>query len=252
MKPRYTALSMLIPALLLTAQAQAAIGLDRTRAILDGNTDAVSMTLTNNSEQSPYLAQAWVENAQGDKITSPLVTLPPVQRINPGKQSQVRVQALPAVKALPQDRESVYYFNVREIPPKSDKPNSLQVALQTRIKLFYRPAAIVPTKQQLDNPWQNQITLKHEGKGYRVINPTPYYITLIDVTSSQHGSSIKPFEPIMVPPKDSMMLGLDSAALGATPWITYINDYGGRPQLALDCGSAGCSVNLKRTEEAAG
>lgn len=251
MKTRYTILSMMIPVLLLATNAQAAIGLDRTRAILDGNTDAVSMTLTNNSEQSPYLAQAWIENTQGEKISSPLVTLPPVQRINPGKQSQVRVQALPAVKSLPQDRESVYYFNVREIPPKSDKPNSLQVALQTRIKLFYRPASIVPTKEQMDNPWQMQLTLKREGKGYRVVNPTPYFITIIDVTSSQHGSSIKPFEPIMVPPKDSMMLGLDSAALGASPWLTYINDYGGRPQLALDCAQDECKVNAKKTDNAA-
>ncbi len=33
-------------------------------------------------------------------------------------------------KNLPQDRETVYYFNLREIPPKSNKPNTLQIALQ--------------------------------------------------------------------------------------------------------------------------
>jgi P pilus assembly chaperone PapD len=48
----------------------------------------------------------------------------------------VKVQALPAAKSLPQDRETVYYFNLREIPPRSDKANTLQIALQTRIKLF--------------------------------------------------------------------------------------------------------------------
>ncbi len=44
---------------------------------------------------------------------------------------------------LPQDRESLFYFNLREIPPRSDKPNSLQLALQTRIKFFYRPQSLV-------------------------------------------------------------------------------------------------------------
>ncbi len=48
------------------------------------------------------------------------------------------------INALPQDRESLFYLNVREIPPKPDKPNVLQLAMQSRIKLFYRPAAIVP------------------------------------------------------------------------------------------------------------
>ena len=81
---------------------------------------------------------------------------------------------------LPQDRESVYYFNLREIPPRTDKANTLQIALQTRIKLFYRPAAIVPSQQQLSNPWQQKLTLTRVGDQYRVNNPTPYYVTLVD------------------------------------------------------------------------
>ncbi|MGT9169473.1 fimbria/pilus periplasmic chaperone, partial [Escherichia coli] len=39
-------------------------------------------------------------------------------------------------------RESLFYYNVREIPPKSGKANTLQIALQTRIKLFWRPKAL--------------------------------------------------------------------------------------------------------------
>ncbi len=87
------------------------------------------------------------------KITSPLIVLPPVQRLEPGKSSQMKIEALPDVK-LPQDRESLFYFNMREIPPKSDKPNTLQIALQTKIKLFYRPEAIAP--QQNSAPWQEK------------------------------------------------------------------------------------------------
>ena len=116
--------------------ANAAIGLDRTRVVFDGSKEAVSMNITNNNTQLPYLAQGWIEDEQGNKITSPLIVLPPVQRLEPGKNSQVKVQSLPAVQSLPQDRESVYYFNLREIPPRSEKTNSLQIALQTRIKLF--------------------------------------------------------------------------------------------------------------------
>ena len=52
--------------------AKAAIGLDRTRVIFDGSKDAVSMNITNNNTQLPYLAQGWIEDEQGNKITSPL------------------------------------------------------------------------------------------------------------------------------------------------------------------------------------
>ena len=171
----------LLTTTLLSGQAQAAIALDRTRVILNGGDSAVSMIISNKNTQLPYLAQGWLENEQGDKITSPLIVLPPVQRVEPGKPSQVKIQALPAAKQLPQDRETLYYFNLREIPPKSDKPNTLQIALQTRIKLFYRPAAIAP--QQNAAPWQEQLTLTRQGDKYQVNNPTPYYITLVDAGS---------------------------------------------------------------------
>ena len=226
-----------------TGNVNAAIGLDRTRVVFDGSKDAASMTITNNNTQLPYLAQGWIEDEQGNKITSPLIVLPPVQRLEPGKNSQVKVQALPAVKSLPQDRETVYYFNLREIPPRSDKANSLQIALQTRIKLFYRPASIVPSQQERSDPWQKQLILTREADDFQVNNPTPYYITLIDARSSKEGKTSPGFEPLMVPPKGTLKLGVSAAALGSKPWLTYVNDYGGRPALAFSCTGNTCKVD---------
>lgn len=234
-----------------TGNVNAAIGLDRTRVVFDGSKDAASMTITNNNTQLPYLAQGWIEDEQGNKITSPLIVLPPVQRLEPGKKSQVKVQALPAVKSLPQDRETVYYFNLREIPPRSDKANSLQIALQTRIKLFYRPASIVPSQQERSDPWQKQLILTREADDFQVNNPTPYYITLIDARSSKEGKTSPGFEPLMVPPKGTLMLGVSAAALGSKPWLTYVNDYGGRPALAFSCTGNTCKVdaNVSTTDD---
>lgn len=226
-----------------TGNVNAAIGLDRTRVVFDGSKDAASMTITNNNTQLPYLAQGWIEDEQGNKITSPLIVLPPVQRLEPGIKSQVKVQALPAVKSLPQDRETVYYFNLREIPPRSDKANSLQIALQTRIKLFYRPASIVPSQQERSDPWQKQLILTREADDFQVNNPTPYYITLIDARSSKEGKTSPGFEPLMVPPKGTLKLGVSAAALGSKPWLTYVNDYGGRPALAFSCTGNTCKVD---------
>lgn len=230
----------LIGSVFLSMSSQAAIALDRTRVIFDGGLQSVSLSVSNQNKQLPYLAQGWLEDEQGNKIQSPLTVLPPVQRIEPGKPSQVKIQALPAAKQLPQDRETLYYFNLREIPPKSNKPNSLQIALQTRIKLFYRPAAIAPERNAA--PWQEQLTLTRQGDKYIVNNPTPYYVTLIDAASRKGAAGAQNFEPFMVPPKGSAPLSVSAATLGGNPVLTYINDYGGRPQLAFNCQAGKCSV----------
>ncbi len=224
----------------LAPTAQAAIALDRTRVIFDGSVQSVSLSVSNQNKQLPYLAQGWLEDEQGNKIQSPLTVLPPVQRIEPGKPSQVKIQALPAAKMLPQDRETLYYFNLREIPPKSNKPNSLQIALQTRIKLFYRPAAIAPERNAA--PWQEQLTLSKQGDKYIVNNPTPYYVTIVDAASRKGVEGAKGFEPFMVPPKGSTPLTVSAGSVGNSPVLTYINDYGGRPPLSFNCSGSACTV----------
>lgn len=227
----------------LTAQsAFAAIALDRTRVVYDGSQKSLSLSISNENKQLPYLAQGWIEDAQGNKITSPLTVLPPVQRIEPGAKSQVKVQGLPAAKSLPQDRESLFYFNLREIPPRSDKPNTLQIALQTRIKLFYRPAALIRPAGEMGAPWQEKITLTKQGGSYVVNNPTPYFVTLVDASSSVKGKPAEGFEPLMVEPKGQGSLTVNAGALGDSPVLTYINDYGGRPQLKFSCSGNSCQA----------
>lgn len=237
--------ALMLLALGLSQSVNAAVGLDRTRVIFDGSKDATSVNITNNNTQLPYLAQGWIEDEAGKKITSPLIVLPPVQRLEPGKQSQLKVQALPAAKSLPQDRETIFYFNLREIPPRSDKANTLQIALQTRIKLFYRPQAITPSQQDLSNPWQQKLTLTLAGERYQVNNPTPYYVTLVDARSTKDGKTVPGFEPLMVPPKGALTLGPTAKELGTTPHLAYVNDYGGRPLLAFTCTGSACTVSAQ-------
>ncbi|BEM51233.1 fimbrial protein StfD (plasmid) [Serratia marcescens] len=235
-----TAVTAALVGALVAQQAQAAIALDRTRVIFDGGQNSVSLNVSNQNKQLPYLAQGWIEDEKGNKIQSPLTVLPPVQRIEPGKPSQVKIQALPAAKLLPQDRETVYYFNLREIPPKSSKPNTLQIALQTRIKLFYRPAGIEMDKGGV--PPQEQLTLSKQGDKYVVNNPTPYYVTIVDAASKKDVPGVKGFEPMMVPPKGNLPLTVSASSVGNSPVLTYVNDYGGRPQLSFNCSGTTCTV----------
>lgn len=221
-----------------TFSANAAISLDRTRAVFNGAEKSMVMNISNDNTQLPYLAQAWLENAKQEKITTgPLVVTPPVQRLEPGAKSMIRVSTTPDVAKLPQDRESLFYFSLREIPPKSDKPNVLQIALQTKIKLFYRPKSIEPKQGSV---WQEKIELVTTKDGYRIENPTPYYITIIGLDGTEKDSKQGKFESVMLAPKSSETV---KTGKFTTPWLTYINDYGGRPSLKFKCVDSRCSVD---------
>ncbi|MBK4714645.1 fimbria/pilus periplasmic chaperone [Enterobacterales bacterium BIT-L3] len=224
--------------------AHAAIALDRTRIIFDGSQKSESLSITNENKKLPYLAQGWLENEKGEKINNPLMVLPPVQRMEPGERSQLKIQGLPTVSTLPQDRESLFYFNLREIPPRANEPNVLQIALQTRIKLFYRPQAIMKSANEMETPWQQQITLIRQGDKYQVMNPTPYYITIIDASRTLKGKTAAGFEALMVAPKSQQRLKGSAAELGNSPVLTYINDYGGRPQLQFHCSGPTCKASV--------
>ena len=215
---RFTSRSLpvLILAGILAAPAgQAAIALDRTRVIFNGAEKSVSLNVSNLNKELPYLAQGWIEDQKGNKIKDPLVALPPIQRVEAGEKSQVKIQPTAAMKMLAQDKESLYYFNLREIPPKTDKANTLQIALQTRIKLFYRPAGLVVAQNA--KPWQESITLTRQGDKYTVNNPTPYYVTISSASAAYKGKDISGFNALMIAPNSSEVLGGNAASLGSAP-----------------------------------
>lgn len=222
--------------------ASAAIALDRTRIVFNAEQPIFSLTISNKNNRLPYLAQAWIEDEAGEKIRGPLTVIPPLQRLEPNQSSQVKVQAMPTAKQLPADRETLYYFNLREIPPKSDTPNTLQIALQTRIKLFYRPEALAVMSESA--PWQEQLTLEKRGDQYVVKNPTAYYVVIVDGSAAKDTAGPEDFEPLMLAPFAEGALNISAARLGSHPVLTYVNDYGARPQLNFRCEANQCHVQI--------
>ncbi|STB68609.1 fimbrial chaperone protein [Citrobacter freundii] len=239
-KPVIKQLIMAVACLTIVPGVQAAISLDRTRAIFDGGDKSMTLNVANDNKQLPYLAQAWIENTKQEKITTgPIVVTPPLQRLEAGGKSMIRLNSTPDINKLPQDRESLFYFNLREIPPKSDKVNVLQIALQTKIKLFYRPKAI---KTKPNDIWQSKLILNKTPGGYRIENPTPYYITIIGLGGSEKQAKEGEFEAVMVAPKSETTLKTGNYN---RPYLSYINDYGGRPVLSFTCNSNRCVTTDK-------
>ena len=122
--------------------ANAAVSPDRTRIIYNQSDKSVSVRLTNQSPDTPFLAQSWIEDKDNKKSRTYITAIPPMLRLEAGEQAQVRLMGQATLAQLPADRESLFYYNIREIPPRSEQNNVMQIAMQSRIKLFWRPKAI--------------------------------------------------------------------------------------------------------------
>ncbi|AXH62960.1 molecular chaperone [Providencia rettgeri] len=222
---------------ILSFNTHAAVTLDRTRIIFPGDVKSINIKIANDNPEEAYLAQSWIEDPQGNKlIKGALLATPPLQRVEPNSQSLVRLSLTPLFSQLPQDRESVFYFNLREVPPKSHDANTLQIALQSRVKLFYRPSSILA---ESETNWAHKVTLMKTNKGYQLNNSTPFNLTVIGLGNNQKQSEQSQFEVVMVPPKSTQEFVSQPLT---KPHLTYINDYGGKPTLAFRCQQEVCTV----------
>lgn len=222
---------------------QAAIAPDRTRVIFNGGSKAASLKLENASKDLPYLAYSWIEDEKGNKSDTFFAALPPMQRLEPGAVTQVRIVKQGSGSTLPKDRESLFYYNVREIPPTPDAADNhaiVQVAMQSRIKMFWRPAAL---KKKPGDKSEHNMKFRLTGKNLEVKNPTPYYITLAYLGKDLKG--IFPgFKTTMLAPFGSANLNVS----GQSFYLGYMDDYGALRMLLLNCHGA-CTATVPEAKK---
>ncbi|WP_373690635.1 fimbrial biogenesis chaperone [Escherichia fergusonii] len=212
--------------------AQATVSPDRTRIIFNASNKSATVRLTNQSKIDPYLAQSWIEDASGKKTRDFISTLPPMERIEANEQVQIRLMALASLNNLPQDRETVFYYNVREIPPRAKEQNVMQIAMQSRLKLFWRPKAI-ELKDGEAVPVQ-KVTVARSANGLTLNNPTPYHITVGYIGTN--GKTLMPgTDSIMVTPFGTATQQIKN--LPATFLLGFVGDYGGLEMFKIDCNS---------------
>lgn len=94
--------------------------------------------------------------------------------------------------------------------------NTLQLAIISRIKMFYRPTNLAMAPEEAPA----MLRFRRSGSKLTLINPTPYFIT---VTNMKAGNSNLP--NTMVPPKGEVSVDITHAATGDISFQT-INDYG--------------------------
>lgn len=217
--------------LLFAGYVHAGIQLAATRVIYPAGKREVTLAVTS-KDPTPRLIQSWIENDDADAPSAnvPFIILPPIFRLDPDKGQMLRIVYTGG--AVPQDRESVFWLNVLEIPPKpAGKADHIQLTVRSRLKLFYRPAGLAgsPKAAVAQLRWR----LVREGQDYALEceNPSAFTVSLNHVGLTKTVNSEDERQSGMCPAR-----GHQRFAIQATPaqladgrlFFTTIDDYGGQ------------------------
>lgn len=219
--------------MLFSSLAHAGVTIAGTRIIFPA-ADREKNVRTNNKGNSPVLVQVWVDDGTKtediNKMRVPFTVTPPVYRIDPNKGQSVRL--IYNGMDLPNDRESVYWFNLLEIPTVSDSDKDkdrLELAFRTRVKIFYRPSALKESSVSRTAELQWSIDRSSQPASIKITNPTPYYFSFESMNAVSAGQRYA-IEPENLPPfADATFFPEDKKSLpGSINTIEFnlLNDYG--------------------------
>jgi len=230
------ACAVLVALCLYVPGADASVVIGGTRVVFPAGQGEVTVRLSNTAAH-PALVEAWIDDGDvqstPETANTPFLITPPLFRIEANKDQSLRILYVAGAKPLPTDRESLFWLNVLEIPPKptgaaADR-NTLQFAIRSRLKLFYRPATLPGDALKAPDQLTFKAVADGDGAALEVHNPTPYYITISKLSLGANGKPIPGAEG-MVAPFGNLRLPLRGEAhapVAGTPIVfTTINDYG--------------------------
>ncbi|PLR33054.1 hypothetical protein CYR55_17755 [Chimaeribacter californicus] len=217
MKPLFRVFAALLMIICLPLQAGVIIG--GTRVVFAGNNKETSLNVSNPEQERPYLIQSWVEGENGEK--APFLVTPPLFRLDPGQENVLRIVLTRS--GLPQDRETLYWLNIKSVPQlekSNSEANMLHLTVKTRLKLFYRPAALAKGAEEA---WR-QLTFTVRGNTLSAQNPTPYYVNLKQISAD--GKPVQAsLAALTLAPFARHDYPLPAGAAGQISW-SVITDYG--------------------------
>ncbi|GAB3042051.1 type 1 fimbria chaperone FimC [Acinetobacter apis] len=213
--PKFFTQAVFISALCINAShAAGGIALGATRLIYDLDKKQASMPVVNSTPDRRFLINSWVEDSSSKKINTVVVT-PPMFVSEAKSESSLRI--INTDQNLAKDRETLYYLNVQAIPSVSkaelEKSNVLQLAILSRIKMMLRPPNL--TIRIEDAP--NLLTASANNKKIVVKNPSPYFMTIANITVDG-----KKIDTLMLNPFSEKALD----QFGHVLKFQTINDYG--------------------------
>lgn len=211
---------LLLPSFMLFANTEG-VYLGKTRVVFNSSHESESLPVTNASSKSMWLLRSWITDDKSEsKSNGFFLVTPPLYRLDPDNTINLKINKLSG--KLPEDKESLFYVNVMSIPPTSGSLDSSQItlAINNKIKMFYRPASIDDSKKIQDA--YNNVKIKKQKGDLVLVNPSPYYITLTNILlngipGKNDGVMLSPFGEKLIPCK----------GLCNNVKFKIINDFGG-------------------------
>jgi P pilus assembly chaperone PapD len=218
--------ALVIASQFFSGNALAVVNVDRTRIIFSANQTSQTLNVKNGPE-NPTVVQIWSD--EGDLMQSPdlsktpVFAMPPMMRLSPDEQRSIRL-VLTTRQSLPEDRESLYWLNVYQIPALTQQTGSAErkivLPLRIRLKVFVRPAT-------LNAPKPDDVQkLRFVVKGYqlRLENPTRWFMSL----RLQIANNIQ-VNDVMVAPLTTQSITLSQPALPNEKVSYEVFDDNGNP-----------------------
>lgn len=206
----------------LTLPAHADIVIYGTRVIYPADQKEIVVQLMNESTRAS-LVQSWIDDGDTtlppEKIDVPFLLTPPVIRVKGNSGQQIKIKKI--ANSLPNDKESLFYFNVPDIPPNTnnqDGKNTLKFAMQNRLKMLYRPKGIESVTQNSIK----KLGFSRGNGGLNLNNATANWITIPKIEANKVQLNGK---TILLPPLSSQLLQLRNN--GSNQYVvTIIDDRG--------------------------
>lgn len=199
-----------------------------TRIIYNEGSDEKSVRLTNLA-RIPYAVQVWVDNDLTKDIatdeTSDFIVTPQVFKIEPNTRQMVKIIKL--ANNLPNDVESLYYFNFSQIPATTEENSNqsqLSILFTSRMKLFYRPKSLLNEPNPID-----KLVISFEKNTLKVENRSPFYIVIKNANIIVHKKEISLVNSETLAPKSvsywNVPFKINKSSMTHVQF-EVINDYG--------------------------
>jgi len=204
-----------------------------TRVIFDDAQVERSLMLANTNPY-PVVVQTWVDRGEGapDGASTPFIVLPAVFRLQPGGIQGLRIMY--TRDALPQDRESVFWLNLYEIPPAATGAQARQprveMAMNTQLKIFYRPAGLA--RGNAPAAPSPRFCARQQAGEWQLVsrNDTPYHVSFTTLAVAGAGVTrpVQQEPDMMLAPfgERAYRLGDTRPPANAAVQYTYVDDAG--------------------------
>lgn len=210
---------------LLAFSVQAVVNINTTRVIFNHGETLRTVMLVNDGDY-PVVVQSWVDDGSPEngpsQASAPFIVLPPVLKIQPGDQRELRIMT--TGKGLADDRESLFWLNIYQIPPDMSTPSTgekVRLTLRNQLKVLWRPKNTgVLTEKTI-----NRLSFHYQDGAIYAVNESSWNITLANVSSGDYSTS-----GIVVSPYSRRMIFNSAAPEMRENKInfTVINDEGNR------------------------